>query len=119
MDFTSGGAGGPRLDAAALAQAEQGNNLWGTLTYPVGARRAAEEFRAAGWSVRRSSWTDFEVECAFAEFELLPGDSVLISGFVDPDRVAVLLTALREMGLAFTVEFEDGDGQEHVYRSAA
>lgn len=93
--------------------------MWGTLTSPVCAQRAAEEFSSAGWSVRRSSWTEFEVECAFAEFELIPADSVLISGFVDPDRVAVLLTALREMSMAFTVEFEDGDGQEHVYRSAA
>ncbi|MER7939309.1 hypothetical protein ACIQ64_02180 [Streptomyces sp. NPDC094473] len=119
MDFTPGGTGGARLDDAALAQAGRGNNLWGSLAGTAGARRAAEVFHAAGWSVRRSSWTEFEVESAFAEFELMPSHPVVFSGFVDPDRITALLAALQEMGMPFTVEFEDDDGREHVYRSAA
>ncbi|MFE9782250.1 hypothetical protein ACFYPA_29400 [Streptomyces sp. NPDC005775] len=79
----------------------------------------AEMFYSAGWAVRRSSWTEFEVETSFAELELMPFNPVTFSGFVDPDRVAVLLAALKEMGLSFIVEFEDKNGQEHVYRSAA
>ncbi|MFF5897600.1 hypothetical protein ACFY8O_16915 [Streptomyces argenteolus] len=119
MDFTSGTSGGPRLDAAALAQADLGTNMWGSLTSATEAQQVAEEFHAAGWSVRRSSWTTFEITCACAEFELIPSDPVLFSGFVDPDRIAVLLSALRDMGMRFTVEFEDGEGREHVFRGEA
>ncbi|WP_405662869.1 hypothetical protein OG379_14810 [Streptomyces sp. NBC_01166] len=118
MNFTSGGTDGPRLNAAARAHAERGNNICGSLTATAGAQRAAEAFHAIGWAVRRSSWTEFKVETAFAELELMPLDPVVFSGFVDPARLAVLLAALKEMGLPFTVEFEDDDGQEHVYRSA-
>ncbi|MEU9057496.1 hypothetical protein AB0D13_01035 [Streptomyces sp. NPDC048430] len=119
MNFTSGGTGGPRLDAAAQSQAERGNNICGSLTATASAQRAAEAFHAIGWAVRRSSWTEFMVETVFAELELMPLKPVAFRGFVDPDRVAVLLAALEEMGMPFTVEFEDDDGQEHVYRSAA
>ncbi|MFD9502770.1 hypothetical protein [Streptomyces sp. NPDC060035] len=119
VDFTSGGTGGPRLDAAALAQSARGSNIWGSLTATADAQRAAEVFHSAGWGVRRSSWTEFEVESVFAELELMPLNPVVFSGFVDPDRIAVLLAALKEMGMPFTVEFEDNDGREHVYRSAA
>lgn len=119
MNFTSGGTDGPCLDAAAQAQVERGNNIYGSLTATASAQRAAEVFYSVGWRVRRSSWTEFEVETGFAELELIPLNPVTFSGFVDPDRIAVLLAALKEMGLPFTVEFEDNDGQEHVYRSAA
>jgi hypothetical protein len=119
VEFTSGGTGGPRLDATALARADRGNNVWGSLTAAASAQRVAEVFHSAGWSVRRSSWTEFEVENAFAELELLPLDPVAFSGFVDPDRIAVLLAALEETGMPFTVEFEDDDGRGHVYHSAA
>ncbi|MFJ4837705.1 hypothetical protein [Streptomyces sp. NPDC088746] len=119
MNFTSGGTDGPHLDAAAQAQAVRGNNICGSLTTTAGAQHAAEAFRSIGWAVRRSSWTEFKVESAFAELEVMPLNPVVFSGFVDPDRIAVLLAALKEMGLPFTVEFEDDDGQEHIYRSAA
>lgn len=75
-------------------------------------------FYSAGWRVRLSSWTEFEVETAFAELALMPFSPVTFSGFVDPDRGAALLAALKEMGLSFIVEFEDNDGQEYVCRSA-
>ncbi|MEW1688335.1 hypothetical protein ACIQOF_25260 [Streptomyces sp. NPDC091265] len=119
MDFTTSGTGGPGLDAAARAQAGRGNNIWGSLTATAGPPHAAEVFHSAGWAVRRSSWTEFEVESAFAELELMPADPVLFSGFVDPDRLTVLLVALKELGMPFTLEFEDNDGREHLYRSVA
>lgn len=90
----------------------------GALTATASAQRAAEMFHSAGWGARRSGWTEFAVETAFAELELLPLDPVTFSGFVVPDRIADLLAALSEMGLSFIVEFEDNEGQEHVFRSA-
>ncbi|WP_317448095.1 hypothetical protein [Streptomyces collinus] len=118
MDFTSGGTDGPRLDAAAVAQLELGNNVWGSLTGTASAQSAAELFFRAGWRVRRSSWTEFQVENECAELELTPLEPVVFSGFVDPDRINALLGALRGMGLSFSVEFEDPEGREHTFRSA-
>ncbi|MFJ8045953.1 hypothetical protein ACIRBX_36120 [Kitasatospora sp. NPDC096147] len=118
MDFTSGGTDGPRLDAAAEARLALGDNVWGSLPGTGDARTAAELFSRAGWRVRRSSRTEFQVENESAELELLPLEPVVFSGFVDPDRIADLLAALSGMGLAFSVEFEDPDGREHAFRSA-
>ncbi|MER7582263.1 hypothetical protein [Kitasatospora sp. NPDC097691] len=118
MDFTSGGTDGPRLDAAAMAQLDLGNNVWGSLTGTTSAQSAAELFFRAGWRVRRSSWTEFQVENESAELELMPLEPVVFSGFVDPDRITDLLASLNGMGVSFNVEFEDLEGQEHIYRSA-
>ncbi|MFE3516186.1 hypothetical protein [Streptomyces sp. NPDC059166] len=49
----------------------------------------------------------------------MPTEPVVLSGFVDPDRVALLLAALTDTGMPFTLEFEDPDGREHFLRSAA
>ncbi|MFJ7906754.1 hypothetical protein [Kitasatospora sp. NPDC096204] len=126
MDFSSAGTDGPRPDAAAAARAaapavapaELADNVWGSLFSAVDAQRAAERFHCAGWRVRRSSWTEFEVESAFAELRLLPLEPVTFSGFVDPDRIDALLAALEAMGLSFGVEFTDADGRDHLHRSA-
>ncbi|MFD5438283.1 hypothetical protein ACFWJ4_39760 [Kitasatospora sp. NPDC127067] len=118
MDFSSAGTDGPRLDAAALARIELADNVRGSLPSAADAGRAAARFRTAGWRVRRSGWTEFEVENAFAELELLPLEPVTFTGFVDPDRIDVLLAALAETGLSFEVEFTDADGREHLHRSA-
>ncbi|MFJ9455221.1 hypothetical protein ACIRST_09090 [Kitasatospora sp. NPDC101447] len=118
MNFTSGGTDGPALDDVALTQLALGNNVWGSLAGIAAVQRVAELFHRAGWRVRRSSWTEFEVENACAALELCPGEPVLFSGFVDPDRIADLLEALNGTRLSFSVEFEDREGREHVHRSA-
>lgn len=118
MDFTSGGTDGPRLDTAAEAQLDLGNNVRGSLTGTADAQSAAELFFRAGWRVQRSTWTEFQVESEAAELELIPLEPVVFSGFVDPDRITDLLQALNGMGLSFSVEFEDREGRKLVYRSA-
>ncbi|MER7848096.1 hypothetical protein ABTZ03_29605 [Kitasatospora sp. NPDC096077] len=117
MDFTSGGTAGPRLDTAALARLHLGTNIWGSLPGAAGAQHAAELFHRAGWRVRRSSWTEFEVENAYAELELTPLQPVLVTGFVDPDRLTDLLAALRATGLSYRLEYEDPEGREHLHHS--
>ncbi|MFG2907402.1 hypothetical protein ACGF13_20340 [Kitasatospora sp. NPDC048286] len=122
MDFSTPGTDGPRPDAAAVARAvaraELADNVWGSLFSAVDAQRAAARFHSAGWRVRRSSRTEFEVESAFAELRLLPLEPVTFSGFVDPDRIDALLAALEAMGLSFDVEFTDADGRDHLQHSA-
>ncbi|MFD9126953.1 hypothetical protein [Kitasatospora sp. NPDC059571] len=117
MDFTSDGTDGPRLDAASVAQLGLGNNVWGSLPGTASAQRAAELFFRAGWRVRRSNRTEFQVENECAELELTPLEPVVFSGFVAPDRITDLLAALNGMGLSFSVEFEDREGGEHVFGS--
>ncbi|MEU3574236.1 hypothetical protein AB0E96_38405 [Kitasatospora sp. NPDC036755] len=117
MSFSTAGTDGPRLDGAALARLDLGHNVWGSLPSAADARRAAELFRGAGWRVRLSSRTEYEVECTFAELEILPVRPVTFAGFVDPDRVGVLLAALEGMGLSFEVEFTDAEGRDHLHRS--
>ncbi|MCZ4120314.1 hypothetical protein [Streptomyces sp. H39-S7] len=118
MNFTSGGAPGPRLDQQAIAAQDLGNNVCGFLTSAKDAQHAADTFRAGGWSVRASSWDEFEVEHTFARLELLPIAPVTFSGFVDPARIDTLLTALTSLGLSWTVEYEHRDGTEQLFRSA-
>ena len=117
MDFTSGRSVGPRLDDDALAHQDLGNNVWGTFPSVAGARQAAESFRAAGWAVRRSSWTEFEAEHTFSQLVVMPADPVTFCGFVDPDRVSVLLQALAMTGMPYSIEFEDLEGRVKVHRS--
>lgn len=118
MDFSTSGTDGPAPDATAAPRVELADNVWGSLLSAVDAQRAAERFQAAGRRVRRSSWTEFEAESAFAELRLLPLEPVTFSGFVDPARIDALLSALEAMGLSFNVEFTDADGNEHLHRSA-
>lgn len=103
MDIPSGGTPGPRL-AAEWARLD--SNVYGSLVDPPPARTIAESFAGAGWRVRASSWTDFEVEREWVRIELrqLP-DGVILSGVVDPSRVDELGTVLAAAGLACSIEF--------------
>ncbi|MEV6105679.1 hypothetical protein AB0M28_13325 [Streptomyces sp. NPDC051940] len=119
MDFTSGGTPGPQLDEQAVAalEVEVGNHVCGSLTSVTDAHLAAEVFYAGGWSVRRSGWDEFEVEHTFAQLEILPLSPVVFSGFVDSARIEDLLAALDSLGLPWTVEHENQDGTEQIFRS--
>ncbi|GAA1614012.1 hypothetical protein [Actinoplanes couchii] len=105
--ITSGGTPGPRL---ADEWAGLDNNVYGSFTGSPPAKTIAASFAAAGWRVRASSWTDFEVEREWVCLELrqLP-DTVIFSGVVDPSRLDDLGTALAAAGLRYSVEFWDGE----------
>jgi hypothetical protein len=119
MHFTSGGTDGPRFDSAAGGlDPGLGDNIWGFLPSAQSARQVAEAFYAAGWRVRTSSWTEFEVENTYAELELRPGDPVHLRGLVVPERIEDLRSVLTALGLTYSIELSDGDGSElATYRS--
>jgi hypothetical protein len=72
----------------------------------------------AGWRVRKSSWTEFEVENIYAELELRPTTPVHFSGIVVPERVDDLLAVFTTLGLEYSVELSDWRGDDlAVYRS--
>ncbi|XVU21986.1 hypothetical protein ACQPZJ_32580 [Actinoplanes sp. CA-054009] len=108
MEITSGGTAGPRLsDEVAVLD----DNVYGTLSGAPSARSMAELFVAAGWRVRASSWTGFEVEREWARVELRPqDDAVMVSGVVDPDRLAELGNAFAGLGLGYSIELWNPEG---------
>nr|BFD95951.1 hypothetical protein KitaXyl93_73110 [Kitasatospora sp. Xyl93] len=116
MQFTSGGTHGPRFDEAGY-DLGLGNNVYGFLPSAASALDVAQAFHAAGWRVRMSSWTDFEVEHTYAELELFPERPVRFGGVVVPERIDDLLSAFAALGLSFTVELYDQDDNETIYRS--
>jgi hypothetical protein len=115
MDFTSGGTDGPRF-AADEYDLGLGNNVGGSLPSVASAERAAHAFHAAGWRVRKSSWTEFEVEHTFAELELFPATPVRFRGVVVPERIDDLLSALAALGFSYLVELDDEDDELIVHR---
>ncbi|MFB7617335.1 hypothetical protein [Kitasatospora sp. NPDC056181] len=116
MDFTSGGTVGPRFDQAGY-DLGLGNNVYGFLPSAAGAPDVARAFRGAGWRVRRSGWTEYEVEHTYAQLELRPDTPLRFGGAVVPGRIGDLLSAFSALGLAHVVELYDEDGGETVYRS--
>lgn len=116
MKFTSGGTDGPRFDQDGY-DLDLGDNVGGFLPTAVSAPDAAHAFYAAGWRVHKSSWTDFEVEHTYAQPELFPETPVRFRGVVVPERLHELLSTFSALGLSCTVEPEDPDGGETVYRS--
>ena len=109
MEFTSGGTDGPRFDFEACDI--DGSNAYGSLLTVSDALSAARAFHEAGWRVRKSSWTDFQVEHTFAEIELRgeggDEDSVDFSGCVAPDRIDDLLAAFVAISPSYHLEIYD------------
>jgi len=114
MEITSGGTAGPRL---ADQWASLDNNVYGSLPGAPPVERLAQDFAAAGWRARKSSWTDFQVEREWVRIELLqesPGEAIF-SGVVDPARAEELAAALAGFGLRYSLEVWDEDRTELLH----
>jgi hypothetical protein len=74
----------------------------------------AEAFYAAGWRVRKSGWTEFEVGHTYAEIELRASMPVQFRGIIVPARIEDLLAVFAELGLAFNVEL--GDAKRRTWK---
>ena len=110
VDITSGGTSGPSLDEAL---AELDNNMHGSVVGDVMPEEIARMFLAAGWSARKSSWTEYEVRHRFAEIEFYR-DQHGVTGFhgvVDPERLTALADQFTSLGLACSIELYGPDGQ--------
>ncbi|WP_034272195.1 hypothetical protein [Actinospica robiniae] len=110
MEFTSGGTDGPLFDFEACDI--DGPNAYGSLLAVADALSVAQAFHEAGWRVRKSSWTDFQVQHTFAEIELRGGGEgpVGFSGCVAPDRVDDLLAAFAALSPSYNLEIYDEVG---------
>jgi hypothetical protein len=115
MGFTSGGTGGPRFTRDERGEFDE-DNVHGFLPSAGSAEGVAAALRGAGWRVRKCSWTEFEAEHTYAELTVMPGDPVIFSGIVVPERVDDLLAAFAGVGLRYVVELSDR-GETTTYRS--
>ncbi|GIF26227.1 hypothetical protein BJ973_003497 [Actinoplanes tereljensis] len=110
LDITSGGTPGPQIaDELLLLD----NNVYGSVADAPPLQDIAESFVLKGWRARRSSWTDFEVECEWVRIELQQtSDGVLFSGIVDPARLDDLGAVLTAFDLRFSMELWSTDRTE-------
>jgi hypothetical protein len=84
------------------------NNVHGNVHGSPKPADLAQLFAEAGWRVRRSSWTDYEVEHTWVSIEFVEdsGGSVLFAGVIDPAKAAQLSRIFDDLGLASSVELE-------------
>jgi hypothetical protein len=90
------------------------DNLCAALYTSLSKRRIARLFARRGWDIRKSTWTDYEGICPFAEFEIFAEDPILLSAAVADleANVDLILAPLREARIMYTVECYDAAGNE-------
>jgi hypothetical protein len=111
VEITSGGTPGPEL---ADEWRDLDNNVYGTLP---GERpyHVAEQLVNAGWRARASTWTDYEVEREWVGLELAEREGdVLLSGVVDPARLADLAAVFENMGVRYELELWNAERTEII-----
>lgn len=61
-------------------------------------------FESKGWSVRKSSWTDFEISTPWGELTIESDDnSPLINGAIDQAMFNALQQVLSSLGLKYSI----------------
>ena len=69
----------------------------------------------AGWRARASTWTDYEVEREWVGLELAEREGdVLLSGVVDPSRLADLAAVFENMGVRYELELWNAERTEII-----
>ena len=83
------------------------NNVYGKVeTAPLPTVRV-QSFAEYGWKARKSSTTDFEVECGWAAIEFACNCETEVGSFtgvIESNRMPELVTALSGMGMSSTIE---------------
>jgi hypothetical protein len=118
VEITSGGTGGPEPDPS-LYELFQRGNLCGDLPGAPRPEDLAYAFVALGWSARRSAFFEYDVAHAWAKltlWEFKPGET-MVSGLVHPDHFEELAAVFTRLGVRYSLEFADVDGNEIVLRS--
>ena len=105
MEFTSNGTKGSKLNEESYNIPDE-TNFYGTL---IGTSKLniATQFHGIGWSVRRCSWTDYEVECEWGELTIEGKNQTLLNGTIDEEMFEQLAKILNGMGLKFSLELYD------------
>jgi hypothetical protein len=89
-----------------MADIPDSSDFFASLHTSLSRRRVAGLFARLGWSVRKCSWTDYEIRSPFAELVIEAESPILMHGPVavaeaNADRI---LAPLRDAGVAYTAE---------------
>ncbi len=81
-------------------------DLSAMLHTPRSRRQVARLFTPPTWSVRKCSWTDYEVTSLFAELVIEAESPILLNGSVADAEASFdhILALLRSGGIAYTAE---------------
>ncbi|MEV4560180.1 hypothetical protein AB0K51_24740 [Kitasatospora sp. NPDC049285] len=104
MTFSSGWTPGPSFDERALTV-----EIAGSVPTAANAEQVAEILFAAGWRVRKQSWTEFEAEHTYALLSVLPLDPVVFTGEIAISGITALVETFGRLGHRCTVELYDPD----------
>jgi hypothetical protein len=82
------------------------SNFFASLHTPLSPRRLAGLFARLGWSVRKCSWTDYEIRSPFAGLVIEAESPILMHGLVAEVKTNAerILAPLREAGMGHTAE---------------
>ena len=108
MEFTSGGTNGSKLDEERYNIPGE-NNMYGVILGTNSKIEIATKFHEIGWSVRKSSWTDFEIESEWAELHIEGENEILFNGMLDESKFEELQNLLEKFGLKYSLELYDGE----------
>jgi len=88
-----------------VTEVPEASNFFAHVTTKTSLDAVADHYRAAGWRVRKCSWTDFEATSEIGEL-VLEGEPILIHGpIADPITNAATVTKpLRDAAIAFSYE---------------
>lgn len=107
QEFNSGYSKGKKLDEK-LYNIPTYNNLYGDILMVDSKTQLAEKFYQIGWSVRKASWTDYEIQCEWAELIIESDDtSPLVSGVIDPVMLQRLAQLLTDFQIRYKLELYD------------
>ena len=102
-EFTSGGTSKLELDYDRYEIPDQ-NNLYGILGFKTSKHQTANHFDNIGWSVRKNTWTDYEIESTWAKLTIEGKNEILLNGVIDEQKFDELKTILDNFKLDFSIE---------------
>ena len=110
QEFTSGFSTGFRLDESKF-NIPAANNLYGAII-DTDILKFVSELFYQGWSVRKSSYQNFEVEHKWIQADLkLQEKEIIISGCIDPDKYTTLIEIFQCYGSLASLELYNEDFQ--------
>jgi hypothetical protein len=105
-----------RWQGEAMAGIPDSSNFFCTVHTPKSREDVAGLFAALGWQIRKCSWRDYEVVCAWAELVIESESPILIHGSVAEilDRVEELVAPLRRALIGFAAECYGPDPERRL-----
>ena len=91
-------------------------NFFSKIDTQLSCKQIAELYRAAGWRVRKCSWTDYEINNDWGELVVMSDSPVLLNGNVAdiPARAEEVLAPLRGAAIKFTAGFYGPDPEREL-----